>query len=49
MRLMIEILAALLLVVCVGGSSAASAAGGRAADSLSCAFSVPQNASPAAR
>jgi hypothetical protein len=49
MRLVIEILAALLLVLCVGGSSAGFAAGGRSADGLSCAFSVPQNASPAAR
>jgi hypothetical protein len=44
MRLVIEILAALLLVLCVGGSSAGFAAGG-----LSCSFSVPQNAAPAAR
>jgi len=49
MRLVIEILAALLLVLCVGGSSAGFAAGGHSADGLSCAFSVPQNASPAAR
>jgi hypothetical protein len=49
MRLVIEIVAALLLVLCVGGSSAGFAAGGRSADRLSCAFSVPQNASPAAR
>jgi hypothetical protein len=49
MRLVIEILAALLLVLCVGGSSAGFAAGGRTADGLSCSFSVPQNASPAAR
>jgi hypothetical protein len=49
MRLVIEILAALLLVLCVGGSSAGFAAGGRSADGLSCSFSVPQNATPAAR
>jgi hypothetical protein len=51
MRLMIEIIAAVLLVICVTVSSAAFAAGmtGRSADGLSCAFSVPQNASPALR
>ncbi|MBR0826514.1 hypothetical protein JQ596_13280 [Bradyrhizobium manausense] len=51
MRLMIEIAAATLLVVCISASSAAFAAGkaGRSADGLSCSFSVPQNASPAAR
>jgi hypothetical protein len=51
MRLTIEILAATLLVFCITATSAAFAAGnmGRSADSLSCAFSVPQNASPAAR
>jgi hypothetical protein len=49
MRLVIEILAALLLVLCVGGSSAGFAAGGRSADGVSCSFSVPQNATPAAR
>ncbi|WBL79524.1 hypothetical protein I3J27_03610 [Bradyrhizobium xenonodulans] len=51
MRLLIEIAAAALLVVCITASSAASAAGkmGRGADGLSCGFSVPQNASPAAR
>ncbi len=49
MRLTIEIIAALLLVLCAGGSSAAFAAGKISADGLSCAFSVPQNASPAAR
>jgi hypothetical protein len=49
MRLTIEIIAAALLVVCVTASSAAFAAGGRSADGLSCSFSVPQNASPAAR
>ena len=51
MRLTIEIVAAALLVVCIGASSAAFAAGksGRSADGLSCAFSVPANASPAAR
>ena len=51
MRLLIEIAAATLLVVCIAASSAAFAAGksGRSADGLSCNFSVPQNASPAAR
>jgi hypothetical protein len=51
MRLTIEIIAALLLLVCISASSAAFAAGkiGRSADGLSCAFSLPQNASPAVR
>jgi hypothetical protein len=49
MRLTIEIIAAALLVVCISASSAAFAASGRSADGLSCSFSVPQNASPAAR
>jgi len=51
MRLTIEIIAALLLLVCISATSAAFAAGklGRSADGLTCAFSVPQNASPAAR
>ncbi|MBV9562916.1 MAG: hypothetical protein JOY90_21115 [Bradyrhizobium sp.] len=51
MRLLIEIIAAILLVVCVTVTSAASPSGriGRSADGLSCGFSVPQNASPAAR
>lgn len=51
MRLLIEIAAATLLVFCVTASSAAFAAGkmGRSADGLSCSFSLPQNASPAAR
>jgi hypothetical protein len=40
MRLAIEILAAALLVFCITATSA---------DGLSCAFSVPANASPAAR
>jgi len=50
-RLLIEIAAAALLVVCVTASSAAFAVGktGRSADGLSCGFTVPQNASPAAR
>ena len=38
MRLMIEIAAAALLMVCIS-----------ATDGLSCSFSVPQGASPAAR
>jgi hypothetical protein len=51
MRLVIEILAALLLVLCVGTPSAGFAAGnsGRSADGLTCSFSLPPNASPAAR
>ena len=51
MRLMIEIVAAALLVFCITASSAAFAAGkpGRSADGLGCSFSVPANASPAAR
>jgi hypothetical protein len=51
MRLTIEIIAAALLVFCISASSAASAADrpGRSADGVSCAFSVPANASPAAR
>jgi hypothetical protein len=51
MSLTTEIIAALaatILVFCLTASSAAFAAG-RTADGLSCAFSVPQNASPAAR
>jgi hypothetical protein len=48
---MIEIIAAALLVFCITATSAAFAAGktGRTADGLSCSFSVPANASPAAR
>jgi hypothetical protein len=52
MRLMIEIVAATLLVFCISATSAAFAAGGktgRSADGLSCSFSLPANASPAAR
>jgi hypothetical protein len=51
MRLLIEIAAATLLVFCIVTTSAAYAAGkaGRGADDLSCSFSVPANASPAAR
>jgi hypothetical protein len=50
MRLTIEIIAAALLVVCITASSAAFAGnGGRSVDGLSCAFSVPASASPAAR
>ncbi|MBU6457270.1 MAG: hypothetical protein KGQ48_06980 [Bradyrhizobium sp.] len=50
MRLRIEIVAAALLI-CISASSAAFAAGkvGHSADGLSCSFSVPPNASPAAR
>ena len=49
MRLLIEIAAAALLVICIATSSAAFGAGKRSADGLSCGFSVPQNAMPAAR
>jgi hypothetical protein len=51
MRLTIEIIAALLLLICISGSSAAFAGvrGGRSADGLSCAFSAPEDASPAVR
>jgi hypothetical protein len=51
MRLLIEIAAAVLLICCISASSAAFAAAkaGRSADGLSCSFSVPANASPAAR
>ena len=51
MRLAIEIIAAALLVFCITATSAAFAADGRmgrSADGVSCAFSVPANASPAA-
>jgi hypothetical protein len=52
MRLVIEIVIAALLVSCITATSAAFATGGRAgrtADGLSCSFSVPANALPAAR
>ncbi|OKO75914.1 hypothetical protein [Bradyrhizobium sp. AS23.2] len=51
MRLLIEIAAAALLVVCISASSAAFAAGksDRSADGLSCGFTLPLNASTAAR
>ena len=51
MRLVIEIIAAALIVFCITATSAAFAAGGsgRSADGLSCGFSLPQDASPAAR
>ncbi len=51
MKLMIEIAAAALLMVCISATSAAFAAGkpARSADGLGCTFSVPSNASPAAR
>jgi hypothetical protein len=50
MRLLIEIAAAALLVICITASSAAAAGKpGRSADGLSCSFSVPANATPAAR
>ena len=49
MRLLIEIATALLIVCCISVTSAAFAAGttGRSADG--CAFSVPKDATPAAR
>jgi len=49
--LTIEILAAALLLFCISATSAAFAAGkiGHSADGLSCSFSVPANALPAAR
>jgi hypothetical protein len=50
MRLLIEIIAAVLLVCCITATSAAFAEGtGRSADGLNCAYSVPENATPAAR
>ena len=51
MRLIIEIAAAALLVFCISATSAAFAAGkaSKTADGLGCSFSVPANASPAAR
>ena len=51
MRLLIEIAAAAFVVVCLTVSSAAFAAGkpGRSADGLTCGYSLPSNASPAAR
>ncbi len=51
MRLAIEIVAAALLVFCITATSAAFAAEGmgHSAGGLSCGFSVPKNASPAAR
>ena len=48
MRLLIEIATATLLVICITASSAAGKMG-RSADGLSCAFALPQNASPATR
>ncbi|MFH0301597.1 hypothetical protein AAFX91_31150 [Bradyrhizobium sp. 31Argb] len=51
MRLLIEIAAAVLFIVCITVTSAAFAAGkpGRSADGLTCGFSMPQSATPAAR
>ena len=50
MRLLIEIAAAVLLVCCITATSAAAAERtGRSADGLTCAYSVPENATPAAR
>jgi hypothetical protein len=50
MKLVIEIIVA-VLVLCIAATTAASASGkmGRSADGLSCGFSMPQGASPAAR
>jgi hypothetical protein len=49
MKLTIEIAAAALLVFCISATSAAAGKAGRSADGLSCGFSVPANAPPAAR
>jgi hypothetical protein len=52
MKLTIEIVAAALVAFCIGASGVAFAAEGRlgrSADGLGCSFSVPANASPAAR
>jgi hypothetical protein len=51
MRLIIEIVAAVFLVCCITATSAAFGAGRTelSADGLSCAFSLPANASPAQR
>ena len=50
-RLSLEIAAAALLLFCISATSAAFAAGrtGHHAAGLSCAFSLPENASPAVR
>ena len=47
MKLLIEIAAAALLIICISVSSAAFA--GSTADGLTCSFSAPKGASPAAR
>jgi hypothetical protein len=51
MRLLIEIAVAALLVFCITSTSAAFATErtGRSADGLGCAYSVPADATPAAR
>jgi hypothetical protein len=51
MRLLIEIAVTALLLFCISASSAAFAAGrvGHSADGMGCSFSVPANASLAAR
>jgi hypothetical protein len=51
MRLTIEIIAAVVLLFCLTATGAAFAAGKSlaSADGLNCSFSVPPNASPAAR
>ena len=46
MKLLIEIATVALLIVCISVSSAAFA--GPTADRLTCSFSAPKNASPAA-
>jgi len=47
---MIEIAAAAWLIFCISATSTAAAGkAGKIADGLSCSFSVPANASPAAR
>ena len=47
MKLLIEIAAATLLIICITVSSAAFA--GPTADGVTCSFSAPKGASPAAR
>lgn len=47
MKLLIEIAAAALLIICISVSTAAYA--GPAGDGVTCSFSAPKGASPAAR
>jgi hypothetical protein len=49
MRLLIEIATAALLLICITATSAAAGKVGRSADGLTCGFTVPANANPAAR